>query len=218
MDHDTVITETESFVKARLLGEGTGHDWWHAVRVRNTARSLHQQEGGDPFVIDLAALLHVGDRKVLGTEHDDDSIAENFLQDNGVNRLIADHVLHIIRNMSYSKSLQSGDTAPRSIEFQIVQDADRLDALGAIGIARAFAFGGSRSRPLYDPDYEAQDFATRDAYVTNDKGSSLHHFDEKLLKLKDLLNTDTAKKLAKNRDDYMREFKERFLAEWNGES
>lgn len=208
---------TESFVKTRLSGEGTGHDWWHAVRVHNTAGALQAKEGGDATIITLAALLHdVGDRKVLGTDEDDYSIAADFLEQQGVDQQVVDHVIHIISTMSFSKSLDSSGASSESIEFQIVQDADRLDALGAIGIARAFAYGGSRGRPLYDPDYTAQDFASRDAYVNNKEGSTLHHFDEKLFKLKNLLNTGTAKDIAKNRDTYMREFQQRFMAEWDG--
>lgn len=218
MQYDPIIKATETFVKSRLLGEGTGHDWWHAVRVRNIAQTLQANEGGDVTIITLATLLHdVGDRKVLGTEQDDYSIATNFLEQQGVDQQIIDHIVHIISRMSFSKSLDNSNPDSESIEFQIVQDADRLDALGAIGIARAFAYGGSRGRPLYDPDYTAQDFSSREAYINNKDGSTLHHFDEKLLKLKDLLNTKTAKQIAENRDNYMREFQQRFMTEWNGE-
>lgn len=213
-----IINTTEAFVKDRLLGEATGHDWWHAVRVRNIARTLHASEGGDIAVVTLATLLHdVGDRKVLGTEQDDYSIAADFLEQQGVDQQVINDIIHIISTMSFSKSLDGGSSGGESIEFQIVQDADRLDALGAIGVARAFAYGGSRGRPLYDPDYTAQDFASRDAYINNKDSSTLHHFDEKLLKLKGLLNTKTAKSIAENRDTYMQEFQRRFMAEWNGE-
>lgn len=218
MQNNSILTATETYVRSRLLGEATGHDWWHAVRVRNTAKALHIKEGGDVTVIELAALLHdVGDRKVLGTEQDDYSIAANFLKQQNMDQQGIGQIIHIISTMSFSKSLDNNGASDESIEFQIVQDADRLDALGAIGIARAFAYGGSRGRPLYDPDYVAQNFASREAYVNNKDGSTLHHFDEKLLKLKDLLNTKTAKSIAENRDAYMREFQQRFIAEWNGE-
>ncbi len=217
MEKHHIITQTEEFVKDRLQGEGTGHDWWHAVRVRNTAQTLQAQEGGDTVVIELACLLHdVGDRKVLGTEDDDYTIARDFLEEQNVNQQIAKHVLHIITNMSYSKSIgEDKDKSTESIEFQIVQDADRLDALGAIGVARAFAYGGSRARPLYNPEHTSHEIISRDDYI-NSNSSTLHHFDEKLYKLKDLLNTDTAKIIATDREAYLRDFQQRFLDEWDG--
>lgn len=216
MEQHPAIFAAETFVKTRLNGEGTGHDWWHAVRVRNTARTIQSQEGGDPVVVELAALLHdVGDRKVIGKDQDDYSIAENFLKQQDLNEKIAAHIMHIITNMSYSRSIGRENNQKESVELQIVQDADRLDALGAIGVARAFAYGGSRGRPLYDPEYSPQDFTSRDDYI-NATSSTLHHFDEKLYKLKDLLNTKTAKRIAENRDVYLREFHQRFIDEWNG--
>lgn len=206
---------TEDFVQQRLAGESTGHDWWHAERVRHLARTLHQTEGGDWQIIELAVLLHdVGDRKVLGQEDDDPSIARDFLTAQQVSPATIDAVMHIIEHMSYSKSLD-GDTIEKPIEFQIVQDADRLDALGAIGIARAFAFGGSRGRPLYDPSYKAQEYTSANAYKQS-QSSTLHHFEEKLFRLKDLLNTDTARHIAASREAYMQDFVRQFLDEWRG--
>lgn len=213
------IKATEMFVKDRLSGEGTGHDWWHVTRIRNTARRIHETEGGDMDVIDLALLLHdVGDRKVIGNDEGDDdySIADTFMRDQGIDNATRDHVMSIIRHMSYSKSFDSDQDTPKTIEFQIVQDADRLDAIGAIGIARTFAFGGSRGRLLYDPDYTAQSFDSSSAYKKS-QSSTLHHFDEKLFLLKDLLNTRTARVIAAERDDFMHEFQQRFLDEWNGD-
>ncbi len=208
---------TEEFVQQRLAGESTGHDWWHAERVRHPARTLHQTEGGDWQVIELAVLLHdVGDRKVLGQEDDDPSIARDFLIAQQVPPTTIDAVMHIIEHMSYSKSLD-GVTIEKPIEFQIVQDTDRLDALGAIGIARAFAFGGSRGRPLYDPTYAAKAYASTDTYKQSES-STLHHFEEKLFRLKDLLNTATARTIADSREAYMREFVQKFLDEWDGKA
>lgn len=218
MNKAEIIATTEQFVKEKLYGEPTGHDWWHVVRVRNTARTLQAAEGGSAFIIDLALLLHdVGDRKVIKEENDDYTIAKNFLGSLAINTAAISEIMHIIQHMSFSSSLGSPDTSgERSIEFQIVQDADRLDALGAIGIARAFAFGGSRERPLYDPEYEAQEFTSAAAYKQS-QGSTFHHFAEKLFLLKDLLNTDAARVIASERDAYMREFTQRFLQEWDGE-
>lgn len=218
MNETEIITATEQFVKEQLLGEPTGHDWWHVMRVRNTARNIQSGEGGNLLVIDLALLLHdVGDRKVIKQENDDYTIAENFLHSLALEDTVIMDIMDIIKNMSFSSSLDAKPHAgERSIEFQIVQDADRLDALGAIGIARAFAFGGSRSRPLYDPEYEAQDFTSAAAYKQA-QGSTFHHFAEKLFLLKDLLHTETAKAIASERDEYMHTFTERFLQEWEGQ-
>lgn len=216
MNKRLITKEAEDFTRDKLSGESSGHDWWHIVRVRNIAQKICEIEGGDSWVVDIALLLHdVGDRKVIKQDDDDYTIAEDFLRRQRVDDNIRQQIMTIIMNMSFSKSLGSDTFTPRSIEFQIVQDADRLDALGAIGIARAFAYGGSRERPLYDPTYSAQNFLSRDDYIKA-QGSSLHHFDEKLLHLKDLLNTSAAKKIALERDDYMREFQQRFLDEWSG--
>lgn len=215
MNHNDIIQATEEFVKDAVGDEGTGHDWWHVVRVRNSARLINEIEKGDWFVIELALLLHdVGDRKVIHKENDDYSIAENFLVRQKVSSSVIDQVMFIIKNMSFSKSLNNKKSgAP--IEFYIVQDADRLDAIGAIGVARAFAFGGSRARLLYDPEYSPQLFTSSEAYK-NATSSTLHHFDEKLFLIKDLLNTQTAKSIAKERDKFMKTFKQQFLDEWEG--
>ena len=209
-----IVQNTELFVKSRLANEGTGHDWHHADRVRNTGLTIQEQEGGDPFIVELTLLLHdIGDRKVLGTENDDLTIAERFLKAQKVGQATINAVMHIISNMSFSKSFDK--PIDKSIEFQIAEDSDRLDALGAIGIARAFAFGGSRGRLLYDPDYTPQVFTSSKEYKQAE-GSTLHHFDEKLFKLKDGFNTVTAQRIAEERDQYMHVFYERFLNEWNG--
>jgi uncharacterized protein len=157
----------------------------------------------------------VGDRKVIKKEEDDYTIAENFLKNQKVSKEIVDNVIFIIKNMSFSKSLNKKRTN-FSKEFYIVQDADRLDALGAIGIARAFAYGGSKDRPLYDPTKKAQKINTTKNYRKM-QSSTLHHFEEKLFLLKDLMNTKTAKKIAEKRDVFMRKYVERFLKEWVGE-
>lgn len=215
MDKQAIILAAEEFVKEKLAGEGTGHDWWHIERIRATARAIHATEGGDWFTIDLTLLLHdVGDRKVIGKDEDDYTIAENFLLDHQIDSAVIDHVMFIIKNMSFSKSLKN-KREDASIEFYTVQDADRIDAIGAIGIARAFAFGGSKSSPLYDPTVEVKDFTSTKEYRQT-RSSTLHHFEEKLFHIKDLLNTETAKKIAQGRDEYMHTFKEQFLDEWAG--
>lgn len=209
------VEDTEKFVQERLAGESTGHDWWHANRVRSAALEIQTVEGGDLTVIELASLLHdVGDRKVINAPEDDPTIAENFLKSINVNEATINTILGVIGTMSYSKSLD-GDQQEKTLELKIVQDADRLDALGAIGIARAFAYGGSKGRSLYDPTYTAQEFTSSESYK-NAEGSTLHHFDEKLFKLKGTFNTKQAEVIASERDAYMHEFYTRFVAEWHG--
>lgn len=215
MNEEEVVKEAEVFVKDLLGQEATGHDWWHVVRVRNIARQLHAVEGGDWFVIDLALMLHdVGDRKVIDKDDDDYTIAERFLVGQAVDQDVIDEVMFIIKNMSFSKSLNT-KRPDASIEFAIVQDADRLDAIGAVGIARAFAYGGSKHRPLYDPTASAHHARTTQEYRTHE-GSTFHHFEEKLLLIKDLLNTDAARAVAEQRDAFMRQYLAQFLDEWDG--
>ncbi|MEO6536149.1 MAG: HD domain-containing protein [Candidatus Paceibacterota bacterium] len=215
MTQNLVIKAAEKFVKKALDGEGTGHDWWHIERVRNNAKLICKTEKADKFIVDLTLLLHdVGDRKVIHAKEDDYSIAENFLKKQKVPANTIDEIMFIIKNMSFSKSLNTKrDSAP--MEFYIVQDADRLDAVGAIGIARAFAYGGSKGRPLYDPTKKAQNIKTTKGYQALNS-SSLHHFEEKLFLLKNLMNTRTAKKIAADRHAYMKNYVKQFLLEWEG--
>ena len=212
---ETIIKNTENFVKKHLNKEGTGHDWWHIERVMNNANLINKSEKADPLVISLAALLHdVGDRKVIKRYEDDYSIAENFLIEQGVPKEIIERVMFIIKNMSFSKSLDNkNNLAPA--EFYVVQDADRLDAIGAIGIARAFTYGGSKSRTLYDKSKKIHKINTTENYKKG-SDSTIHHFYEKLLLLKDLMNTKTAKEIAQKRHDYMKKYLEQFIAEWDG--
>jgi uncharacterized protein len=215
MNHNTLITKTEEFVKTKLAGEGTGHDWWHVVRVVNAAKLIQASEGGEWLTIHLALLLHdVGDRKVIRQENDDYTLAQDFLTSQDVEEERVTRIMAIIKTMSFSKSFDQTEKDD-SIEFQIVQDADRLDAIGAIGVGRAFAYGGSRARLLYDPEYEATAFTSSEDYKKSE-GSTIHHFYEKLFLLKENLNTATARKLAEERDAFMHTFVDQFLGEWNG--
>lgn len=213
--NESVIKAAEKFVRERLAGEGTGHDWWHIERVRNNARLICRSEKADGYVVDLTLLLHdVVDRKVINADEDDYTIAENFLLSQSLPPDMIETIMFIIKNMSFSKSFDA-KKGKMSIEFQIVQDADRLDALGAIGIARTFAFGGSRSRPLYDPTKKPQNIRSTASYRKMES-SSFHHFEEKILLLKDLMNTKGGRRIAAARHAYVRSFMRQFLAEWKG--
>ncbi len=215
MIKNIILKKTENFVKKKLANEGTGHDWWHIKRVINNARLINKTEKADTFIIELALLLHdIGDRKVIKKENDDYTIAENFLKKQKINNDLIIKIMFIIKNMSFSKSLNN-KKENLSKEFHIAQDADRLDAIGAIGIARTFAYGGNKNRPLYDPTKKAQKINTTKNYRKLNS-SSFHHFEEKLLLLKDLINTKTAKKIAEKRHKYMEKYTEQFLAEWDG--
>lgn len=215
MNTDLILRKTKAFVKKSLSHEGTGHDWWHIERVLNNACLINAKEKADEIIIKLAVLLHdVGDRKVIHKDEDDYSIAEQFLIKQKIPSEIIEKVIFIIKNMSFSKTLNNKlDNVSK--EFCIVQDADRLDAIGAIGIARVFAYGGSKNRPLYDPNKNAQRIDTTKNYRKLNS-SSFHHFEEKLLLLKDLMNTKTAKKIAEKRHDYMEKYMKQFMEEWSG--
>ncbi|MBP6925937.1 MAG: HD domain-containing protein [Candidatus Pacebacteria bacterium] len=215
MKKEIILKRTKLFTKKALSGEGTGHDWWHIERVLNNANLINKTEKADAFVIELAVLLHdIGDRKVIQREEDDYTIAENFLKKQKVADDVINQVMFIIKNMSFSKSLNhKKDNVCK--EFYIVQDADRLDAIGAIGIARAFTYGGSKERPLYDPTKKAQKINSTKNYRKLNS-STFHHFEEKLLLLEELMNTRAAKRIAKKRTTYMQKYLQQFLDEWFG--
>ena len=169
----------------------------------------------DKFVVDLTVLLHdVGDRKVIKKDEDDYSIAENFLKIQKVPREIIEKVMYIIKNMSFSQSLNNKKHS-ESTDFCVVQDSDRLDAIGAIAIARVFTYGGRNYRPIYDPTKKAGKINTTKNYRKLNS-SSFHHFEEKLLLLKNLINTKSAKKIALGRHNYMKNYTKQFLSEWHG--
>lgn len=211
-----ILARTEAFVRQRMHGDGSGHDWWHVDRVRRTALRLAREEGADPFVVELAALLHdVWDHKLHAG---DDTVApgeiRRWLQEAGTDEPAIAHVCEIVAGVSFKGA---GVATPmRTPEGAVVQDADRLDAIGAVGIARAFAFGGSRGRPLHDPETGPELHATFDAYRAG-KGGTTQHFHEKLFLLRDRMNTASAHRLADSRHRFMEEYLRRFLDEWNGE-
>lgn len=186
------------YAREFFRGDASGHDFYHTERVYKTALRLAENENADLEIVALAALLHdVDDRKISPETAQEKKNAALFLESHGVDDKKAAQILEIIGDISFS-----GGKVPRSIEGKCVQDADRLDAIGAVGIARAFAYGGSRGRAIYDPEDVAL--------------SSIGHFYDKLLKLKGLLNTESARAIAQERDSFMREFLGEFFDEWNG--
>jgi uncharacterized protein len=211
-----IIEQTESYVQKEMGQDATGHDWFHVDRVRLNALHLCKQEqAGDPFVIEMAALLHdISDEKLNETLEKGEEKLEGFLYTVDLPDETKQHIKQIIETISYKGGRK---TELATIEAKIVQDADRLDAIGAIGIARAFAYGGKKGQPIYDPAVSVREEMNLEEYRKG-KSTSIHHFYEKLLKLKDLLNTQTAKKMAESRQLMMESFLEQFFQEWNGQS
>lgn len=208
-----IIDKTIWFVKQELQQAEAGHDWWHIYRVWNNARLLAESEHADGFVVELAALLHdIADAKFHnGDEEAGPRVAGEWLRSLDVNETIVEHVQQIIRHMSFKAGF--GEQVFTSHEMLIVQDADRLDAIGAIGIARAFSYGGYKGRPFYNPDVKPNLNMTKEQYK-NSTAPTINHFYEKLLLLKDKMNTTTGKQLARQRHKYMEGFLEQFYMEW----
>jgi len=211
----TYIDQTAVFVRNQLAQAEAGHDWWHILRVWNQVKLLLQHEQADRLVCELAALLHdIADSKF----HDGDEtigprIAGEFLDSIGIDPQVVEHVQHIIRNLSYKANLETVDF--QSKELEIVQDADRLDAIGAIGIARAFHYGGYKNRELYNPAILPNPAQGKEVYK-NSTAPTINHFYEKLLLLKDKMNTAKAKQLAEERHQFMEQYLEQFYGEWGG--
>lgn len=210
-----LISQIAAEVKERSAGEGSGHDWWHVYRVWKMAERIGGHENADMLVVSLAALLHdIADWKFHGG--DDTAgprVAAEILSKHNVSRTIIDHVCRIIKDVSFKGA--GVPTVPLSLEGKIVQDADRLDAIGAIGVARAFAYGGYKGRALYDPDIEPVLHASKEAY-SQSHSPTINHFYEKLLLLKDLMNTETARSIAASRHRFMEDYLDRFYKEWDG--
>lgn len=211
----SIIEQTINFVKITLANAETGHDWFHIERVYKTAQTINATEKGDQLVVELAALLHdIADSKFNnGDEEIGPQKAGDFLTTIGVEPATILHVQEIIRNLSYKASL--GKITFKSKELDVVQDADRLDAIGAIGIARAFTYGGYKNRVLYDPAIPTNLNMSKDEYK-NTTAPTLNHFYEKLLLLKDLMKTETGKLMAQQRHEFMLNYLEQFYAEWEG--
>ncbi|MBN2680983.1 MAG: HD domain-containing protein [Bacteroidales bacterium] len=214
MKKEMVIKNTQDYVKSLCYGETTGHDWWHVLRVRNTAIKIAEIENADLEIVELSALLHdVDDWKFKEKSEANEGIAEKWLKKNKIPAKKIELILEIIECVSFKGS--GVETPMRTIEGKIVQDADRLDAMGAVGIARTFAYGGSRKRELYNPEEKPEIHSSFEDYKKS-KSHTINHFYEKLLLLKDRMNTETAKKMAESRHSFMLEYLNRFLEEWEG--
>jgi len=216
MNRSEIIEKTSVFVRETLAGMEGSHDWWHIYRVWKMAARLAQQEKADTLVVELGALLHdIADAKFHGGDEEiGPRKAKEFLESISVERAVIDHVERIIRNISFRKGLEGQEF--RSIELDIVQDADRLDAIGAIGVARTFAYNGAKGRQLYDPAVKPNLHMTKEEYKAS-TAPTVNHFYEKLLLLKDRMNTAAAKAIAEHRHVYMEQYLEEFYKEWEGE-
>ena len=213
MYNKMIINDTMRMVREKLLNEGSGHDWYHIERVWKMAVTLAEEEQANRFVVELAALLHdLIDDKLVSNKEDAIQEVMYWLDGVGVSSKDSEKVLEIIDSISF----KGGNTRKlETIEAQVVQDADRLDAIGAIGIARCFAYAGSVGHLLFDPELSVREDMTEKEYRKG-KTSAVHHFYEKLLKLKDLMNTDAARRIAEERHAFMEEYLTQFFNEWEG--
>lgn len=219
MINQDIISKTEAFVKNTLDGSEAGHDWSHIERVVRNARTIAAIEKADPFVVELAALLHdIADSKFHdGNEELGPERSKRFMKGLDLPSDIIDHVVNIVRNVSFKNELDpSKEEAFDSIELRVLKDADRLDAIGAIGVARAFHYGGFKNRALYDPSIKPLEKQSKEHYKKS-KAPTINHFYEKLLLLKGKMNTETGRKMAEERHAFMESFLEHFYLEWEGQ-
>lgn len=217
MMNKKIVREAEKYARSIVRKDGGGHDWHHIERVRQMAIKIARTEKVDPFLPELLALLHeLHDRKIVGYGKEEEGLAktEGWLQHQRLSPDQIKEIMYVLENQSFSASGLKRQKL-KSRAGQILQDADRLDALGAIGIARCFAYNGKRGNPMHDPKVKPRLKITADQY-TKDDDTSINHFYEKLLKLMDLINTNTGKKIARARHNYMKKYLAEFLAEWDG--
>lgn len=216
MTHQALIEKTIAFVKQELKGAEGGHDWFHIERVYKNALLIAKTESVNEVIVALGALLHdIADSKFHNGDETVGPIkARQFLESQNVEEPIIDHIIKIIENISFKGG--NKEQTFFSNELDVVQDADRLDAIGAIGIARCFNYGGYKNRKLYDPEIQPNLQMTPEEYKAS-KAPTINHFYEKLLLLRDKMNTESGRKIAQNRHDYMEGFLKQFYGEWNGE-
>jgi uncharacterized protein len=216
VDKELIINKTKDYIRKRMEGEATGHDWWHVLRVYKTSKYIGEKENADMFIVELAALLHdISDWKFNNGNSDVGvKLASEWLKTLEVEEETISKVANIIRTLSF----KGGTTVSyqETIEGRVVQDADRLDAIGAIGIARTFAYGGYKGREIYSPDIKPEIYKSFEEYK-NSEGTTINHFYEKLLLLKDLMNTETGKFLANKRHEFMESYLEQFFKEWDSQ-
>jgi uncharacterized protein len=217
LKNNQIIEATKTFVKTTLKDAEGGHDWFHTERVYNNALLISKGETVDELAVALGALLHdIADSKFNnGDDTIGPKIAGEFLMKQNVSTKVINHVIKIIENVSFSSNIDNASEF-KSKELEVIQDADRLDALGAIGIARTFNYGGFKNRALYNPDIKPNLNLTKDEYKKS-TAPTINHFYEKLLLLKDKMNTKTGRKIAEERHNYMVDFLKQFYAEWHGE-
>jgi uncharacterized protein len=217
MNQEKIIVNTISFVKKELKNAEGGHDWFHIERVLNNTILISREEKVDVFIVSLAALLHdIADPKFYnGDETIGPRVASEFLKKQKVSSSIIEHVVNIIKHISFKNSFDKETKTFTSKELKVVQDADRLDAIGAIGIARCFNYGGFKNRPLYDPEIIPNLNMTKEDYKKT-TAPTINHFYEKLLLLKTEMNTASGKKIAAQRHDFMEMYLTQFYDEWNG--
>lgn len=215
MSLNGIIDRTADHVRDALSGEGSGHDWHHIERVWRLAKRIGEAEAADMAVVELAALLHdIADWKAHGGDPTvGPKTAMAWLTAQGLDVDAVQHVGRIIANISFKGAKVEQPTL--SAEGKVVQDADRLDAIGAIGIARAFAYGGSKGRAIYEPACRPTEHDSAEAYL-NSQGTTVNHFYEKLLLLRDRMNTKTGRAIAEERHRFMEEYLRRFYEEWEG--
>lgn len=216
MNQHAILEKTVAFVKDTLANAEGGHDWWHTYRVWKSARHIAESEKVDVFVVELGTLLHdIADSKFHGGDEEvGPRKAREFLNALGIEEQVIAHIEMIITHISFKGGRHKQEF--RSPELDVIQDADRLDALGAIGIARCFSYGGHKNRGLYDPGIAPNLHMTRQEYK-NSTAPSLNHFYEKLLLLRDRMNTSAGKYLALHRHRFMEQFLDEFYKEWDGE-
>nr|WP_320118972.1 HD domain-containing protein [uncultured Marinifilum sp.] len=215
MNKDKIINQTIEFVKQTLINAEGGHDWWHIYRVWKTAKSLAQDENVDWFIVELGALLHdIADSKFYnGDESIGPKKARDFLLSLQVNEEVIVHVEQIISNISFKGGKEKQKF--KSAELDVIQDADRMDAIGAIGIARTFNYGGHKNREIYNPEIKPNLQMTKEEYK-NSTAPTINHFYEKLLLLKDRMNTQAGKAMAQKRHAFMEQYLNQFYNEWEG--
>ncbi len=216
-ENQIVIEKTVEFIKLELYGAEGGHDWWHVYRVWKNSIAIGKTEDCNQLIVELSALLHdIADPKFYnGDENIGPQKAEEFLVSIGLSNEIIDRIIYIIRHVSFKNTFDNN--TEKNNELNIVQDADRLDAIGAIGIARTFNYGGFKGNELYNPDIPPKNYKSKREYKSGNS-PTLNHFYEKLLKLKGMMNTEAGIKIANNRHQFMEVFLKQFYSEWNGNS